>query len=180
MDTKPARRAFTLIELLVVIAIISLLVSILLPSLEKAKQLAQRAACMGDLKACGLTLAIFHCDNNGFMAGGGNIGPMPGYWPDNLFYAGLMGDGLSRNEAIWTWREHCPSNEVSYTSDFGPVLGWGDIGNMCAGGQAGKGVSLCQIADVPEPTETPYFVEMYDVGWHWCVDIGHDFGAVTK
>ena len=44
-----ARRGFTLIELLVVIAIISLLVSVLLTGLNRAKALARTVACAGNL-----------------------------------------------------------------------------------------------------------------------------------
>ena len=51
-----AHKGFTLIELLVVIAIIALLVSILLPSLKKAQELAKRTVCMTQLKAIGAGL----------------------------------------------------------------------------------------------------------------------------
>ncbi|MBN1553728.1 MAG: type II secretion system protein [Phycisphaerae bacterium] len=61
MRRKPA---FTLIELLVVIAIISLLVSILLPSLQQAKALAHRVQCMTQMRNLGTGTALFLEDND--------------------------------------------------------------------------------------------------------------------
>ncbi|MDD3663381.1 MAG: type II secretion system protein [Candidatus Pacebacteria bacterium] len=58
------KSAFTLIELLVVIAIISLLVSILLPSLNKAKDLAKSVVCLNSLKSQGTMLAIYMTDSS--------------------------------------------------------------------------------------------------------------------
>ncbi|MBN1555559.1 MAG: type II secretion system protein [Phycisphaerae bacterium] len=61
-NTNPAR-GFTLIELLVVIAIISLLVSILLPSLTKAKDLARTVVCQTNLRSIGYLVALYLDDN---------------------------------------------------------------------------------------------------------------------
>lgn len=61
------RNGFTLIELLVVIAIISLLVSILLPSLNKAKMMARTAVCANNLKNIGLFCHLYAYDNNGTL-----------------------------------------------------------------------------------------------------------------
>jgi prepilin-type N-terminal cleavage/methylation domain-containing protein/prepilin-type processing-associated H-X9-DG protein len=60
-------KRFTLIELLVVIAIISLLVSILLPSLNKAKMVAKRVACLGNMKNTNSSLLIYADDNDGTL-----------------------------------------------------------------------------------------------------------------
>lgn len=59
------KKGFTLIELLVVIAIIALLVSILLPSLNRARELAKRAVCKTRLKGLSNTFGIYSNEYSG-------------------------------------------------------------------------------------------------------------------
>jgi prepilin-type N-terminal cleavage/methylation domain-containing protein len=58
------QKGFTLIELLVVIAIIALLMSILMPALNRVKEQARRSTCLSRMKQQGLALELYANENN--------------------------------------------------------------------------------------------------------------------
>ena len=127
------RNGFTLIELLVVVAIISLLVSILVPSLRRAKDMAKAVVCATNLKHIGLGYHFYGQDNDGWLPANlldymytpyilYIIPPNDSYYNDGLLYRdkyitngrvffcpGWLKEHGSGYETNWYWSYDPPS-----------------------------------------------------------------------
>ncbi len=171
MTTK--RRAFTLIELLVVIAIIALLMSILMPSLQRVRKQARAVACLSNLKQWGYIWHMYTEDSGGkyntgasITTGAGNDWPvllMPYYkdrgaltlCPTAVRPMNIPGDFATR---AWSWDAR-PWNDLKEKSTV-------DIGSY------GQNEWLCDRTSSDEfwrhrnriknPTEVPLF---FDCGY---------------
>ncbi len=90
-NSASARPAFTLVELLVVIAIMGVLVSLLLPAVQSAREAARRASCTNNLRQLGIALQNFH-DTNGHMPAGRG-GPPPKIFSPQAYLLPFVEEG---------------------------------------------------------------------------------------
>jgi prepilin-type N-terminal cleavage/methylation domain-containing protein/prepilin-type processing-associated H-X9-DG protein len=135
------RNAFTLVELLVVIAIIGILVGLMLPAVQSARESARRMQCGNNLKQLGIALQGYHVTNGRFPLGASHpnaqnwgvihpdhhgsfiVGLLPYFEQQNVFdacdfttdtaYNSTLPGGQKVHE-LWLSVLLCPSDEKRY------------------------------------------------------------------
>jgi len=143
-------KAFTLVELLVVIAIIGILVALLLPAIQAAREAARRAECVNKMKQLGVALHNYHDTHSGFppsQVANGDCTSIPytGYTVMNMNGLVLLLPYLE----LQALHDEFDFNYAFDTRVRSPITS-----AMLAGGGTGPNVPIAD-RDAPEPFVCP-------------------------
>jgi prepilin-type N-terminal cleavage/methylation domain-containing protein len=171
-------KGFTLIELLVVISIIALLVAILMPALNKAKENAKRALCLNNVKSLTIGWLMYIDDNEEMLPKAwtnpdGWIDQVAGHPndPENAS-AELQLEALERG-VLYSYMEttdiyRCPiarKNEYRTYSLPHPMNGYNT---------GGGGTILTKYSQIRRPAERFTFIDDYITDWDACWQIWYN------
>ena len=143
MKRVPQRIAFTLVELLVVITIIGILISLLLPAVQAAREAARRMQCSNNAKQVALAMHLYHQSNGQFP---------PGYGYFNPIGPTRYGGGVSGPEWPWCVRLFPYLEQTALADAIAPY--WGqNPGEMASPSDAIKPVFTTNISTWQCPSD---------------------------
>jgi prepilin-type N-terminal cleavage/methylation domain-containing protein len=177
------RRGFTLVELLVVIAIIALLMAILMPALNRARELGRRTVCLGNLNQLALAWIMYTDSNGGNLVrgiGGDDVwGKHPLTDEDMILEKSWVGDvdpGINkraqearvRDGALWDYCKNekafrCPAGKVNHMLTYAIVDSMN--GDKSQPETITEQVWCSNRGDISRPNERLVFIDVGEALW---------------
>lgn len=176
-----ARSAFTLIELLVTISILALLVALLVPALNAARETARGAQCASNMRQLGVAVTLYAAEHEGLFPRSQHSAFANGEYTWPRTFAPLLGETELRWTNLFRTVYHCPSDSRPQGLSYG-VNVYFELGPE--DDYEGKPMTWRRRSDVPLPSRTILFAENrsatdhimpnYWAGLSDVADVAHD------